>query len=239
MYLPPEPAAKMLEQMGNFHNDGVLGLAASVAEDEDWVVVIRYDAEGYVKDDESIDAEELLGSMREGLDEFNEQRVERGFKALQLEGWSEPPHYDRALHHLVWGLIVSDADGKSVNYNTRVLGRRGFASLNLVTDPAELEKYKPDAARLLASTQFGPSARYEDFDASSDKTAEYGLAGLIAAGAGLGVGKLVKIGLLAKFWKLIVVGLMAGKKLIVLALIAGGAVLKKVLSGRNKGEAAS
>jgi uncharacterized membrane-anchored protein len=238
MFLPPGAAVKVLEQMGNFHNDGVLGLAASVREDADWAVVIRYDAEGYIEDDETIEAGELLSSLREGLDETNDERVERGFKALSLDGWAEPPHYDRAQHHLVWALIVSDADGKSVNYNTRVLGRRGFASLNLVTDPADLAAYKPDAAKLLENTRFAPGARYEDFDASSDKTAEYGLAGLIAAGAGLGAGKLVKIGLLAKFWKVILVGLAAGKKVIVLALVGAGAYLKKVLGGRNKGEAA-
>jgi uncharacterized membrane-anchored protein len=144
--------------------------------------VIRYDAEGYIEDDETIDADELLTSLREGLDAASEERVERGFQALSLDGWAEPPHYDRAQHHLVWALILGDADGKSVNYNTRVLGRRGFASLNLVTDPAALAAYEPEAAKLLASTRFAAGARYEDFDASSDKTAAYGLAGLIAAG---------------------------------------------------------
>jgi uncharacterized membrane-anchored protein len=42
--------------------------------------------------------------------------------------------------------------------------------------------------------------------ASPDKIAEYGLAGLIAGGAGVA---LVKTGLLQKFWKLIVVGVIA------------------------------
>ena len=35
--------------------------------------------------------------------------------------------------------------------------------------------------------QFDEGARYADFNASTDKTAEYGLAGLVAAGAGLAV----------------------------------------------------
>ncbi|HTV17803.1 MAG TPA: DUF2167 domain-containing protein [Polyangiaceae bacterium] len=239
MFLPPEAAVKVLEQMGNFHNEGVLGLATSTDENDDYAVVIHYDDEGYVKDDETIDAAELLSSMREGLEGANEERADRGFKPLAIDGWAEPPHYDRNRHQLVWALIVSDPDGKSMNYNTRVLGRRGYASLNLVTDPAQLEAYKPDAAQLLENTKFATGARYEDFDASSDKTAEYGLAGLIAAGAGLGAGKLVKLGLLAKFWKVILLGLAAGKKVIVLALVGAGAYIKKLLGGRNKGEAAS
>ena len=91
----------------------------------------------------------------------------------------------------------------------------------------------PEAEVLLSSTSFGPGERYEDFNASSDKTAEYGLAGLIAAGAGLGAGKLIKLGLIAKFWKVILVAFAAGKKLIVVGLGAGAAAVKKALGGRK------
>lgn len=236
MFLPKEAAAQVLERMGSFYHDNLLGLAASQDESADWFVVIRYEAEGYVKDDEKIDADELLSALREGNELANEERTQRGFKPLALDGWAEPPRYDAALHHLVWALTVSDSDGKSVNFNTRVLGRRGFASLNLVTDPTKLEAFKPEAAALLAGTRFANGARYEDFNASSDKTAEYGLAGLIAAGAGLGASKLVKIGLLAKSWKVLLGVLFAGKKLIVLALFVAAAFVKKLLSGRGKGE---
>jgi len=126
-----------------------------------------------------------------------------------------------------------------VNYNTRVLGRRGYASLNLVTDPEQLAGFKPEAAVLLSGIHFAAGARYEDFDAKSDKTAEYGLAGLIAAGAGLGAAKLVKIGLLAKFWKLALAALIAGKKVIVLALAGLAAYLKRLFGARKKSSEAA
>lgn len=232
MFLPPAAASKVLEQMGSFHNEDVLGLATST-DDAEWFVVISYDAAGFVKDDEAVDADALLGDMRDALDEANDEREEHGFERLALDGWAEPPRYDRDRHNLVWALVVSGHDGKSVNYNTRVLGRRGYASLNLVTDPSTLAQFKPDAEALLRSTSFGPGARYEEFDAGSDETAEYGLAGLIAAGAGVGAGKLVKLGLLAKFWKVILLGLAAGKKAVVLALAAGAAYVKKVLTARK------
>ena len=233
MYLPQAAAAKVLEKMGSFHNDDVLGLATSTDPDASWFVVITYDADGYVKDDEPIDGEALLAEMRDGLDSANDEREEHGFTRLALDGWAEAPRYDRSRHHLVWALVVSDEDGKSVNYNTRILGRHGYASLNLVTSPETLGSYKPEAEVLLSSTSFGPGERYEDFNASSDKTAEYGLAGLIAAGAGLGAGKLIKLGLIAKFWKVILVAFAAGKKLIVVGLGAGAAAVKKALGGRK------
>lgn len=239
MFLAHDPAVQLLERMGNFYNDGVLGIATSTDVAGEWFVVIRYDEEGYVKDDEQIDADDLLKSLREGVDEVNTQRKEHGFQALALDGWAEPPHYDRSAHQLIWGLIVSDPGGKSVNYNTRVLGRRGYASLNLITDPNQLAGFKSEATVLLSGTKFAAGSRYEDFDAKSDKTAEYGLAGLVAAGAGLGAAKLVKIGLLAKFWKVVVAALLAGKKLIVVALAGIGAYLKKLFVGRkNNSEAA-
>jgi len=239
MFLARDAAIQLLERMGNFYNDGVLGLATSTDVAGEWFVVIRYDEEGYVKDDEQIDADDLLKSLRDGVDEVNGQRKEHGFQALALDGWAEPPRYDSSVHHLVWGLIVSDAGGKSVNYNTRVLGRRGYASLNLVTDPEQLAGFKPEAAVLLSGIHFAAGARYEDFDAKSDKTAEYGLAGLIAAGAGLGAAKLVKIGLLAKFWKLALAALIAGKKVIVLALAGLAAYLKRLFGARKKSSEAA
>ena len=230
-FLGPPEAGKILEKLGNFHNENLIGLVAS-QKDEDWFVTVRFQAEGYIKDDEPIDAAELLSAIREGVTEGNPERVEKGFKPLRIDGWSDPPRYDKALHHLIWALDVSDDDGKSVNFNTRILGRRGYASVNLVTGPEHLATFKPRAAELLQATTFGRGARYEDFDGKNDKVAEYGLAGLVLGGAGLAASKIVKVGLLAKFSKVIVAALIAGKKAIVALVVVLVAVLKKLLGGK-------
>lgn len=233
-YLPDEKARKLLEKMGNFHNDNVLGIVSSTAEHSEWFVVIRFEPEGYIKDDEEIDADELLESIRDGMKTSNEEREKHGFLALNVEGWSEKPHYDKALHHLTWALTVSDKEGKSVNHNTRILGRHGFVSLNLVTSPEALAQDRAEAIGLLQATTFKSGARYQDFDSKTDKVAEYGLTGLVLAGAGLGAAKLVKLGLLAKFWKFIVIGLLAAKKALVALLIAAGAFLKRLFSRQKE-----
>jgi len=237
-FLPKEIAAKALEANGSLYNENLLGIIAGADHSTDWFAVLRYDEEGYIKDDESVDAAELLSTLKEGTEEANEERKKRGFPALTIDGWAEPPRYEKSQHHLVWALLVSDPEGKSVNYNTRILGRRGFVSLNLVTDPQKLAMYKPHAVALLGGTKFGNGARYEDFDSKTDKVAEYGLAGLVMAGAGLGAAKLVKLGLLAKFWKVIIAAVIAGKKLIIVAAIAVGAFLKKFF-GAKKDEPAA
>lgn len=233
LFLDKPVAAKMLEQNGSFHHDNLLGIVVSKDENAPWFVVIRYEDEGYIKDDEELDAQEILDAIKEGQEEANQERVERGFKALRIGDWTEAPHYDRTQHHLVWALNASTDDGTSVNYNTRVLGRRGYVSLNLVVDPENLEQSKPHAVKLLQSTTFNQGARYADFQEGTDKVAEYGLAGIVLGGAGLGAAKLVKVGLLAKAGKFLLAILIAGKKAIVLVVLGLAVLLKKIFGGKS------
>ena len=83
------------------------------------------------------------------------------------------------------------------------------------------------------ATTFGAGARYEDFDGKTDKVAEYGLAGLVLGGAGVAAAKLVKVGILAKFSKVILAALIAGKKVIIGLAVALVAILKKIFTGRK------
>lgn len=232
-YLAQPEAGKLMEKMGNLHNEDLIGLIAPKAEDAEYFVTLRYEESGYIKDDEELDAEELLEAMRDGEEEYNAERQKLGFPPIHAAGWGEEPHYDRARHHLVWGLTVESPEGATVNYATRVLGRNGYVSLNLVTDPKDLAKDKPAAALLLSKTSFGQGKRYEDFDSSTDKVAEYGLTGLVLGGAGLGLAKAAKLGLLAKFSKVILAVLIAGKKFVVIALVAIGAFLKRLFDRRK------
>lgn len=224
----------ILKRRGHKHNDNVLGIIEPGAEDQEWEVVVSFDDDGHIADDETLKPDDILESLKEGLDDYNEERKKEGFEPLSLTGWAEPPHYDTTSHHMVWGLNVSSPSGTTVNYNTRVLARTGYVSLNLLSDPDKLQSAKVAAAGLLSSASFAPGSRYADFDKKKDKVAEYGLTGLIAAGAGLGAVKLVKLGLLAKFSKVILAALLAGKKAIVLLALGLWAGLKKLLGIKSK-----
>jgi uncharacterized membrane-anchored protein len=103
--------------------------------------------------------------------------------------------------------------------------------LNLITNPASLAEDKVHATTLLEATEFKAGSKYADHQ-SGDKTAEYGLAGLVAGGAGLGAA--VKLGLFAKLGKILLAVALAGKKLIVIAVVGAGALLKRLFS---RGEA--
>jgi uncharacterized membrane-anchored protein len=232
-FLAQPDAGKLMEKMGNLHNEDMLGLVVSKSETDEYIVTIDFEDTGHIKDDESLDSKELLDSIREGEEDYNAERKKLGFNAIHAAGWDEEPHYDKQKHELIWGLLVESSDGGSINYNTRILGRTGFVSLNLLTDKQHLPQYKPAGSLLLSKTAFESGKRYEDFNSSTDKVAEYGLTGLVLGGAGLGLAKLVKIGLLAKFGKGLIALLIAGKKAIVAAAIAAGAAIKSLFKKKK------
>jgi len=139
--------------------------------------------------------------------------VKMGAPAIEIVGWAEKPAYDAATHRLAWamssrekGAAADQAQG--VNYNTYVLGREGYFSLNLVTELADLPKDKPAAQGLLAALAFNDGKRYADFDSKTDKVAEYGLAALVVGVAAKKLGLIaVVLAFAAKFGKLILLGL--------------------------------
>jgi uncharacterized membrane-anchored protein len=215
--------------MGNRAGDGLLGMVMPLGKAE-WFVVARNVKAGYIKDDDAKDwkADELLKSIKEGTEESNAERRKRGIGEIDVIGWVQPPTYDAAAHRLLWSLSskpkgVADSADAGINYNTYALGREGYISLNLVTSLASIERDKPVAHALLAALNFNDGKRYADFNASTDKVAEYGLAALVAGVAAKKLGLLAAAGVfLVKFWK---IGL--------LALVGLGAVLPK-LFGRKK-----
>ena len=225
-FLGMPEADRLLQKQGSFNNASTLGIVVSADEKQGWEIVIDYEDAGYVKDDEKIDAGALIKSFREGAEEQNKQRAAHGFPALTIGDWTEMPRYDRATHRLIWALPATSTRGTTINYNTRVLGRRGYVSLDLLSGPDTIEAEKPNAAALLAATTFKPGGRYEDFNSKTDKVAESGLMGLILGGAGIAA--VAKGGLFAGLLKILV----AGGKFIAAGVIALFAGLKRIFTGK-------
>lgn len=229
VFLGMPDADRFLKKNGSFDNEGVLGVVMSQDEKQSWGVILDYQEAGYVKDDEKLDADELLKAIRQGTEEGNKERTQHGFPALSVGDWTESPHYDRATHRLVWALPATSTNGTTINYNTRVLGRRGYVSLNLLSGADRIAAEKSNASTLLAATSFKTGARYEDFDKKHDKVAEYGLMGLILGGAGIAA--VAKVGFLAKLGGI----LLAAKKLVIAFFVMIGAGLKRLFGGKKAG----
>lgn len=217
----------ILKESGNLPDGNELGCVFLQKENESFWVVISFEEIGYVKDDEAgeIDADALLEDFRQGTEAANVERAKQGVAALELVGWGQEPRYDSTKHHLVWALKGKGSDGEVVNFNTRVLGRKGVLSLNLICDPADLERYKPKLESLLTKTNYVEGQRYADFQ-EGDQVAEVGLLALIAGGAAA-----AKLGFFAKIGKFLLYLLVVGKKFIVLFVIAAFGLVKRFFSG--------
>jgi uncharacterized membrane-anchored protein len=233
-FLGPADARKVLvDAWGNPPDvaDGVLGLVFPVGADfsDSWGAVVTYEESGHVSDSDaaSQDYEAVLKNMQEATEAANEERVAAGYARMHLVGWAQAPTYDPARKVLVWArnLKSEDSSENGLNYDVRSLGRTGVLSLNMVDGMSNLGTVDAAAGELGATVQFDEGARYADYNPATDASADYGLAGLVAAGAGLGAAK--KIGLL---------GIIAafGKKFIALiaAVVLGlGGWLKRRFGG--------
>lgn len=218
----------VLEKLwGNPADPEVLGMVfpadADPAGEDTWAIVVTFEDTGYVKDDDakSIDYDGLLKDMQESAKANNEKRVQAGYPAIELLPWGEPPSYDAATHKMFWAkrLRFGDAPEATLNYNVRVLGRKGVLVLNAVASDQQLKLVAAGSKEVLAKTEFTPGNRYEDFSASAgDKVAAYGIAGLVAGGV------LAKTGLL----KLLL------KPLLLVGAVVIGVVAKIVMGRRAK-----
>ncbi|HNP83258.1 MAG TPA: DUF2167 domain-containing protein [Nitrospira sp.] len=224
---------QLLKQMGNFPSGSELGLVTATGEGEQWFMVVRYIDAGYVKDDEAAnwDADALMTSIKEGTDEDNKTRQAQGFPPLVIRGWEEKPHYDKAASKVVWAISAQERETVGVNYNTLALGRQGYLSMNMVGSLEQLPVLKPHVGLLLSNMEFIEGKRYTDFDSTTDKVAAVGLSALIAGAA-------IKSGLLAKLWAFIIPLVIAGKKLLMLLVIALGGLAAKYFNKKPKPEQA-
>lgn len=214
-FVPQPQAGKLLHAMGNPGQDPrLLGLIFPSG-DAGWFMTVRFEDSGHIKDDDAKDwhADDLLKQYREGTESTNAERVKMGVPAIEIVGWAEQPAYDAASHRLVWAMSSREkgataTDGQGVNYNTYVLGRDGYFMLNLVTDLKDLPAHKPAAHTMLSALNFNEGQRYADFNPSTDRVAEYGLAALVVGTAAKKLGFLAAAGLFfAKFAKVILLGL--------------------------------
>jgi uncharacterized membrane-anchored protein len=202
------------------------------AEPNMWFVIFEYDASGYVKDEEkdSLNADKILGTLREGQAQGNEERRRLGWEELILAGWARPPYYDQETNNLTWAVNVVGAteNDTSVNHSVRMLGRGGVLKADLVSDPSGFAAAMPTFNEVIDATIFVPGQKYAEWQ-DGDKVAAYGLTALVAGGAGVAAAKL---GLFGKLWKL----LAGAAKLVIVGLVAVGAWLRKLFSGRSRDE---
>jgi uncharacterized membrane-anchored protein len=216
---------RILEAFGNLTSGTELGLVAPTS--MVWFVVFEFSESGFVKDDDKdkLDADAMLKTIGRGVERSNEERKRRGFPSMKVIGWEQPPHYDTETHNLEWALKFESEGSLVVNYNTRLLGRRGVMEVQLVVDPDKLSTSLPEFKQLLRGFQFKTGEKYAEYR-QGDKLATYGLAALVTGGA---VAVAAKTGLLTAailFFKKFA-------KLLVVAVLAAAGWIKRLVTGRR------
>ena len=173
-------------------------------------IEISYSEEGYIDDSDAkdLDYTDLLAEMQSDVRDGNPARVQAGYPKVELVGWASPPFYDANTHKLHWAkeLNFESSETNTLNYNIRILGRKGYLVLNVIGDINVLPAIKMNIKPVLASVDFTKGNRYSDFNPDIDEVAAYGVGGLIAGKV------LAKVGFFAlflKFWKVIITVVMA------------------------------
>ncbi len=179
---------------------------------EGWLAELKWRDDGYVKDDEfaKLDFAKMLDDLKAGQKAASDERVRSGYGRLELAGWAQQPHYDRATHKLYYAkLFDTDGPEQQLNYDIRVLGRHGVLEVSIVSSASQMALIEGKAPAILGMVDFTEGNRYTDYKAG-DKVAAYGIAGLIAGGVLAKAGFFKVIGVfLLKFSKVIIVGLIA------------------------------
>jgi uncharacterized membrane-anchored protein len=231
-YIGPEGSRKLLtEAWGNPPEAAtdVLGMlipaASSPLSEEGWGIIITYDEEGYVNDKDAggIDYTKMLKEMQEATLSGNAERKKQGFEPIVLVGWAETPSYDAQAHKLYWAkeLAFGNNAQHTLNYNIRILGRRGVLVLNAVAAMSQLPSIRREARSVLSAVEFNDGHRYADYIPGTDKAATYGIAGLILGATAAKAG----------FFKVLWLGILAFKKMILVGLVALAGFLKRFFGG--------
>lgn len=214
-YLDAEQSKRVLVDLwGNpDEEDMTMGLIMpekyGVLSDHGYVFNIMYDEIGYVKDDDAddIDYSDLLKDMKDETREASKTRVTMGYDPIDLIGWATPPYYDKDRKILHWAKEIQFGTDSihTLNYNVRVLGRKGVLVLNAIGSMEDLGIVQQDIPQVLNIVEFNDGYKYKDFDPSVDKVAAWTIGGLVA---GKVLAKVGFFAVIAKFGKFIVIGLL-------------------------------
>ncbi len=228
-YLNKEQANYVLSDLwGNPKDETILGLLVpsdkGVLADNSWVFVISFEEMGYVEDEDAddIDYDELLEQLKEETKNSNTERKSLGYETIDFVGWASKPYYDKNKKILHWAKEVKFGENpeNTLNYNLRVLGRKGVFMLNAVASMKQLPEVKANIDNVIGSVEFKEGHKYADFIPDVDNVAAWTIGGLVAGKVLAKTGFFV---VLLKFWKIIAV-----------AIGGGATTLWKFLKGRKK-----
>lgn len=194
-----------------------------------YAFIVSFNDVGYVKDDDAakVNYDDLLKDMKKSSEEENNERRKLNLTTMDLVGWAAKPYYDHDRKILHWAkeYKIPDEDVNTLNYDVRVLGRKGVMVLQAVATMDELDSVNAHINDVLAMVNFTEGNRYSDFNSSTDKIAAWTIGGLVA---GKVLAKAGFFAVILKFLKFIIAGV----------VLAGGAIWRFITGRKKKQEEA-
>lgn len=222
VFMDGKTLRELLKAAGEPVSDNLLGSLDPT--NGHWSVMFSFDESGYVKDDDKdkLDADKLLQQFKDGTEAANKVRARSGIPPIHVVGWEQPPKYNETTHNLEWALRGTCEGREILNYDTRLLGRKGYMTVKLIVEPDEFKATLPAFQGLMAGYKYVSGETYAEYR-PGDKVAKYGLAALVAGGAAVGAAKLGLLGPVILFFK-------KAWKLAIVAVVAVLAMFKKLFS---------
>lgn len=223
-YLNPSNTSHVLQTIwGNPPSEPGLGMIfpvdSSPMHSSGWGMEIWFEEIGFVNDDDAQtqDYDAILTDLKAEAREANEWRVANGYESIRLVGWAEDPTYDAEKRVVYWAkeLEFGGSADHTLNFNIRVLGRKGVLVQNFISSMDDLPAVKEDLPDVLAMTTFNQGNRYADFNPSVDTVAAVGVGGLVAGKVLAKTGMLTAaLLILKKFWFVLLLPLIWLKNLL-------------------------
>ncbi|MEP6343373.1 MAG: DUF2167 domain-containing protein [Maricaulaceae bacterium] len=206
-FLGKKDARRILEDRWNNPEDeslqGMIFAKGSNQDFYDYAIEVNFEKTGYVSDEDAgnIDYDEMLRDITKSSNESNPARKKLGFPSITVKGWAADPKYDAENHRLYWAKLIhfEGEESNTLNYNLRLLGRKGVLQFNFIADENALAIVDNDINDVAKIASFNDGHKYTDFNPATDDVAAYGVAGLIAGG--VVAKKLGALGVLLLFLK--------------------------------------
>ncbi len=187
-YLNSEDATRVLSEVwGNPEGKPVLGLIMpehqTPFDANSWGVVLRFHAIGHVADGgrQRTDFPALITPLKAQAVRLNAARRAAGYADAEILGWASLPHYELARHVLQWSTIlqIQGNQGRTLNYEVRLLGRRGVLSMSIVANANQFPEVQQRIPAIVSMVRWSPDAEYEAYNPDVDMRAVGELASLV------------------------------------------------------------
>jgi Uncharacterized membrane-anchored protein conserved in bacteria len=187
LFVPDKSAYVLLNEIdGAKPSSEIMGLIFPGKEELGYILFDYYPL-GYIRDDnfKNVNAAQLLTQMKNRTESQNSERRANSNPAIKVIDWLEKPNYAPTTNRLTWSVLTeeqqSNVSGQGVNYDTVLLGRKGYFHVLLVTNAESFKMRRPEIATLLSTFEFNQGSRYTDFNSTTDSVANCSLDALLSA----------------------------------------------------------